>query len=454
MKLPLLVLVSGLTAQSAVAQTTLGPWVEVTNHPQASGFPTSFNSNVQLPADGSLWNMLTGNSGRGYASAVLMSTSTGGSTWRQLSFSAKTFSSGGGAIPASGQLPGGFSAVDSLRAWTFVTDYALNVTTLWRTTTGPTGLAVAPAQPPIVGALYFFNATTGIIVRSNDSTIPAFCRTTDGGQSWQPVTNLPIPTGSALLGGTLLGNTAWLSFSNGTLLRSTDAGLSWMPLTPPVPLAAPSFRDAQHGLALQYVSYSSTDNSALYRTVDGGATWTPVTLAGPVQWGQLAAVPGSAGTYLAVGKPAANYGGFSTFRSSDDGLTWQGLGGNRNLRSVVASGPTNVWATTDNEASPVPSYVGGTLLRYAGSVLATGAPRPSASSAAYPNPTTGRVQLPATGLYQYATVYDAAGRPCRTVLLGPAESTLDLSSLGAGHYLLRLTGGTGTPQQQHLVVTP
>lgn len=452
MKLPLLVLAGGLAAQAAAAQATLGPWVEVTNNPKASGFPTSFDSSLLLPADGSLWNLLTGNSGHGYRSAALMATCTGGSSWRSVSFSANIFSSGGAA--AGGQLPTSFFAVDSLRAWVLVADFATNATTLWRTAVGPTGLAVAPTQPPITGAIYFFNATTGFIVRSDNSSSPAFCRTTDGGQSWQPVTNLPVPTGALLLGGQVLGTTAWLSFANGTLLRSTDAGLTWTPFSPPVPLTAPSFRDAQHGLALQYINSSAIVNPALYRTADGGATWLPVALAGPVQWERLAAVPGSGGTYLAVGRPTASYGSFSTFRSSDDGLTWQGLGGNHNLRSVAASGPNNVWASTDNEASPVPSYVGGTLLRYAGTALAAAGATPPASSAAYPNPTTGRVQLPAAGPYRQATVYDALGRCRCTVRLQASESVLDLGRFGAGTYHLRFGGGPAAPATQHLAVLP
>jgi len=52
------------------------------------------------------------------------------------------------------------------------------------------------------------------------------------------------------------------------------------------------------------------------------------------------------------------------------------------------------------------------------------------------------------------TVYDAAGRQCRTALLGPAETLLDLGSLGAGLYLLRLDGGSAAPQQQRLTVMP
>jgi len=136
--------------------------------------------------------------------------------------------------------------------------------------------------------------------------------------------------------------------------------------------------------------------------------------------------------------------GPGTSITRDDGQTWQELGGNEELSYVVANQSGNAWATTTAL---------GVLQKYAGSVLATATPHTVAASI-YPNPTTGRVQLPAAGPYRQVTVYDAAGRQCRTALLGLAETSFDLSSLGAGLYVLRLNGGPAAPQQQRLTVAP
>jgi photosystem II stability/assembly factor-like uncharacterized protein len=68
---------------------------------------------------------------------------------------------------------------------------------------------------------------------------------------------------------------AWASGANGTLLRTTDGGKSWMKLTAPAGAEKLDFRDIDAvGESVAYaLSIGSGETSRIYKTRDGGATW-------------------------------------------------------------------------------------------------------------------------------------------------------------------------------------
>lgn len=409
-----------LLVAPALAQNTTGPWVTVPNGPAPTSYYTVMK--VASPAPDVVWATAFGNYGMTGTSYFISASADNGLTWqtnRTINFS-------------------DVGVIDGQQAWGIANG-------LYHTTTGPNGFALTPEQVPGTPLLVrFFSPGVGLVVGlppAGAATWPLY-RTADGGQSWQLLANAPALVGADRpLFGTVLGSQLWVTTTLGYLLRTTDAGLTWTSTQLPERLDKLAFRDAQHGLAL-----GAATTRPLYRTTDGGATWTLLAPTGPRRLNDLAAFPGSTNTYLSVGStilfPARSNG---TARSTDDGQTWQDLGGTEPLDYVVINAAGQAWASAGGA---------GTLRQFAGAVLATRSGSGPAAGLAYPNPTTGQLRLPAAGAYKQVTVYDAAGRLCRTAPLGSAETTLDLGSLVAGLYLLRYSGPAAAPQQQRLVVAP
>jgi photosystem II stability/assembly factor-like uncharacterized protein len=414
-----------------------GPWVDVPDSPHARDqWGYALESSVQIPVENAIWSFVSTGAGMGVNKTKVMRSTDNGATWRD-------------TVNFTTSLPvNDLWAIDGQHAWLIMDSGALQ-----QTSEGPTGFKLARAQ---VGGLLrfirFFTPSVGVLIGYNATAAGTWTiyRTTDGGLSWQLQADTPpFVTNSTPRYCTLYGNNIWVITEKAQLLHSADAGLTWTVTSTPTPFSQLSFRDAQHGLAYgprTSYTYSNLDPPPLYRTADGGSSWNLVTPSGPEHWFGMTAVPGSAGTYLTVGKLGNSAYSFSagTSITHDDGQTWQELGGKAELSHITADSRGNTWATTT-------TY--GKIQRFAGTALATATPHTVAFSI-YPNPTTGRVQLPVAGAYRQVAVFDAAGRQCCTTRLGPAETALDLSSLGAGIYLLRLDGGTAAPQQQRLVVTP
>lgn len=413
----------GILAAPALAQNSLtGPWAAVLTGP----VPTAFYNTTrpQSPAPGVVWASSYGNSGMTSTSYFISASVDNGLTW-QTNRSIDPYD---------------LAPLDGQQAWLVATPYQL-----YHTTTGPGGFALAPSQVPGTPLFVrFCSPSVGVVVASPPTGAVAWplYRTADGGQSWQLVANTPALTaGDSPTSCAQLGTQLWVTTRLGYVLHTLDAGLTWTTAHPPEALSKLAFRDAQHGLAL-----GATATQPLYRTTDGGNTWGLLAATGPRRTKDLAAVPGSAGTYLSVGSSLLGLGGTNgTARSTDDGQTWQDLGGTEPLDYAAANATGQAWASVSAT---------GTLRQFAGSVLATTPSAAPGAALAYPNPTTGRVQLPAAGPYQQAAVYDALGRHCCTARLQASESVLELGAFGAGSYHLRFDGGPAAPATQHLLVLP
>lgn len=423
------------------------PWTPATTVPAvAAGYAYPTTALLQLPGGTGIWAARTSSGYHGAYTTDVLASADNGQTWRIFSTDFYT----GSAAPQSGASVADLWALDGQRAWLVLNRYPGGSRQLYQTTTGPQGLAVAATQVPgAVQEVCFFDASTGLALTTAAGGASAWqlYRTANGGQSWQLVTALPPAAAGTLAGKTAsLGSDFWLTTQQGLVLHTPDRGLSWTAGAAPQGLAAPAFRDAQHGLA---TAAAPDPDRPLYRTADGGATWSLVAATGPRRRYALAAVPGSAGTYVSVGKaPSDSSPGDQpgTAISYDEGQTWRNLGGDSGswMDDVAADATGRIWAAF---------YGSGTLGYLPLNTLATAGPPPPAPGA-YPTPTTGRVQLPAAGAYRQAAVYDAAGRQCRTAALGPAETSLELGSLGAGVFVLRLSGGPAAPRQQRVVVAP
>jgi photosystem II stability/assembly factor-like uncharacterized protein len=114
---------------------------------------------------------------------------------------------------------------------------------------------------------------------------------------------------------------AWASGNKGTIVRTTDGGATWTPVSPP-DASSLDFRDIEAFSAdTAYVlSIGSGAASRIYKTSDGGKTWAlQFTSADPKSFYDAIAF-WDVNTGLAFGDPVD--GRFTVIRTIDGGRTW------------------------------------------------------------------------------------------------------------------------------------
>jgi photosystem II stability/assembly factor-like uncharacterized protein len=139
----------------------------------------------------------------------------------------------------------------------------------------------------------------------------AVLRTTDGGASWQPVT---LPSQLSAYGGQFTAFSAGqlgIRDSNGRFFRSSDGGATWVERSSgtgnsPTPTGL-WFFDARDGLA-------TTADGGMLRTTDGGQTWTLTPSQTQVGWRRP--------QFLANGTGWVMSDTGVIYRSADKGRTW------------------------------------------------------------------------------------------------------------------------------------
>jgi photosystem II stability/assembly factor-like uncharacterized protein len=114
---------------------------------------------------------------------------------------------------------------------------------------------------------------------------------------------------------------AWASGNKGTVVRTTDGGVTWSMVSPP-DTAALDFRDIEafDANTAYVLSIGNGDTSRIYKTTDGGMTWAlQFTSADPKSFYDAIAF-WDAKTGLAFGDPVD--GKFTVIRTTDGGRTW------------------------------------------------------------------------------------------------------------------------------------
>ncbi|WP_164867850.1 P-loop NTPase fold protein [Rhodovarius crocodyli] len=169
-------------------------------------------------------------------------------------------------------------------------------------------------------------------------------RSTDAGANWQPVTSGTQSYLSALAMSSD-GRTVLAAGSGGTILRSTDAGANWQPVTS-------GARSFLFGMAMSSdgrTVLAAGGGGTILRSTDAGANWQPVTSGTQNHLTSLAM--GSDGrTVLAAGS------GGTILRSTDADANWQPVtSGTQNFLYSLAMG-------SDGRTVLAAGY-GGTILR-------------------------------------------------------------------------------------------
>jgi photosystem II stability/assembly factor-like uncharacterized protein len=155
---------------------------------------------------------------------------------------------------------------------------------------------------------------------------------------------------ASLFGVAANGENVWACGYWGTILRSTDAGKTWMqPDTPTAEtLYAISFADAQHGWAVGA-------SGMILRSTDGGTTWTKQVVSLPDEMGGSRPLDMNLFGVAATGANEAwTVGDLGTVLHTRDGSTWEKVSfdqatfgddnvPDRILNAVVFTSPTEGW---------------------------------------------------------------------------------------------------------------
>jgi photosystem II stability/assembly factor-like uncharacterized protein len=131
---------------------------------------------------------------------------------------------------------------------------------------------------------------------------------------------------------------------SGSIVRSTDGGLSWVPQStgPAYNLRSVSFADSLHGIAVGGWE-DAERHYFILRTTDGGATWAGEDGGGFYETSLFGVFLIDPNTGFAVGmlwtpKQPGNAMSGSVFRTTDGGATWTGQFGEGWLKSVSFAG--------------------------------------------------------------------------------------------------------------------
>jgi photosystem II stability/assembly factor-like uncharacterized protein len=172
--------------------------------------------------------------------------------------------------------------------------------------------------------IYFWNDTEGVCIGDPVLGTYEIYTTTDGGNTWNPVSSSNIPPAVSGEYGTsnmysVIGNTVWFATTNGRVYKSQDKGYTWNVYNTGNNIFFSrriKFLNANYGIITNTVSPLVT--SAFY-TSDGGVTWNVLAYTGLFFGTDFDAVPGTPATFVSAG---SSIGGIGSSVSDDGGLTW------------------------------------------------------------------------------------------------------------------------------------
>ncbi len=327
---------------------------------------------------------------------------------------------------------------------------------IWKTTDG--GLSwVQQNSSAFVGTgsfingVYFWDANEGFAFGDPILNNKIECyKTTDGGATWTTITTVPTMVGGASAeynynnGNVFVGNSIWLPTNKGKILRSTDKGATWAKLNSPLSdfgSAAVNgrlyFSDANNGVLLGTTDSGSTYK--LYTTSNGGISW--VTPAGNYAGGFnriLSYIPGTT-TIVATGISATSPAVPGSSYSSNNGTSFTQIDTGTQRGAVTFINGTTGWCSGFT-ASPS----SGGVFKYTGAALSNEVFTAGSNMIAFPNPTSGSLQIQAEKGINQVNVYDVLGKQVFTKNFNAVTNAdLDLSALGNGAYILKATSESG-----------
>lgn len=324
------------------------------------------------------------------------------------------------------------TAVDGNTAWVCMVDDWNGGGIVKKTTNGGatwtelTGVSFT-GQFSYPTVIHFFDANNGVVAGDPNGPSYEFYRTTDGGQTWTPVSNLPpaIPGEDYLsFAKASHGDTLWIGAFNGKILRTIDKGLTWTEVITHLDMIqALAFTDNLNGMALDYFAQIAI-------TSDGGNIWTPVTPTGYVFDYDLAAVPGVPGMFVTTGWGSFDYPGSSY--TLDNGTTW----------NIIDSVPHMAVAFSSPYTGLTSGYYGGqsgSIFRWSPSVVTKLEKEAEPKLMIYPNPSNGNFNIYTNDDFERIIMKDINGREIYSQPFAGNSHSVELSTNAAkGMYYLLL----------------
>jgi photosystem II stability/assembly factor-like uncharacterized protein len=390
-----------------------------------------YASAMQLQANGKGWVYFSRPLGRGNNELHVALTSDNGQTWQDKGLA-------GGALGTTNAVVGTpandvYNIVDNGTSARI--EYSRANSTTWTTSFNTAGVT-----PKKIG---FFDEATGLFIATvSGSPDVRVYRTTDAGVSWSALP-LSLPAVPALI---VLGTSVWLPTGTGQVWHSADAGQTWTTwnsdwsaFTSSWRATTVCFHDEFHGLAIGA-------NNQLFRTVDSGRNWTAVAATGPTRR-VVAEIIISPVETVPDAYVKRDYLPYGLHISTDAGSTWQVLDTTNNYTQLQLRSLSQGWAINGDGIQGMPfqdfMYLNSSVLasKSANRLLAT----------AYPNPTTGRLQVPGSAGYT-ARVFDTTGRLAFAGTVA-GDAVLDLSGCRPGLYRVQLIDQKGATSFQQIAVT-
>ncbi len=327
---------------------------------------------------------------------IILKTTDGGANWTSIYsnnshpvrdlfvLDANTIYAAGGAENMSGALSALLKSTDGGNTWTELTNYF----------TGNGGSGV------VYGGIHFNNADTGFLGRYDFGESAHWLSTSDGGSN----------------------------LSNTTVSNSMAYGFF-----------SSDFPSADTGYFTRS-TYSGTDSVYLRKTVDGGASWSEAAISnfiGKITWVDF--IDDNTG-YISGGVETAPFvlGGI-IMKTTDGGETW----------AQETIGNTEEMAAVHFPSSNIGYAVGanGAMIKKSIQIGIGEQDSDKAVLSVYPNPSTGVITINpemAEGQIQIE-VLEILGRTVRsTSISGSTNTSIDLSGLEKGHYLIRVSDSNQT----------
>ena len=218
----------------------------------------------------------------------------------------------------NGLSSGGITAINATTAYQLIsqgTDMGIYKTTDAGTTWNKqlSGFNSTSSFPDII---YFWNGNEGVAVGDGNNNLKfEIYTTTNGGDTWSLVSTPSLISSTAEYTYNtndifrIKGNTIYFLTNNGTIMKSSDKGLTWSEITTPLTTIVGvsfDFKDELNGI----ITYPN----GVFSTSDGGTTWSNFTTAlylGDVRYSS------ANNAYLSVGTTNLGY-----CYSIDNGQTW------------------------------------------------------------------------------------------------------------------------------------